>query len=393
MPAMSRAQPRKPAPRSAAPQFFNFRNDAAVPCIELFGDIGVSVDGDWFWDEAGGAGTFKEFCDQLRALGPVPELRVEIHSYGGDVMVGKAMHDKLVEHPADKTAVIYGICASAATYPALACQTVQIPANSFFLIHNSSACCYGTKEDMQNMVDNLTVCDQSIAAHYAARTGKTEEEMAAIMEEDTWMTGTDAVAMGLADEVIEPVTIDPAQRATPENFRRSAMNAMPREARPWFDMRGFRNSAPRAANTPKSPPAMSTPVSPPPPAAPVIPPAPPPAPPAVVPPPVVADPPQNVAPPAPAGVSAADIANAVTTALAPVMARLEKVENLGKLGITPGNLAGGQVAGVGAPADSAKAAPPDFDKMTPHQLINYGRTHAKEMGTALPPPSGVIATA
>src|SRR4051794_17031689 len=110
--------PRNRSSSSSVPRLFRIQNAAgAVPTIQLFGDIGLSMEPDPFWGDEGGAGTFKEFCDQLAALGNVPALRVEIHSFGGSSFIGKAIHAKLAEHPARKTAVIYGICASAATYP------------------------------------------------------------------------------------------------------------------------------------------------------------------------------------------------------------------------------------------------------------------------------------
>lgn len=244
--------PRKPIARrqqsnqAPAQRLWNIRNDAnGIPTIEVFGDIGASREGDPYWGIEGGAGTFQEFAAELKKIGNVPELRVEIHSYGGSVIVGKGMHDKLLEHPANKTAIIYGVCASAATYVALACEKVQIPANSFFLIHNSTGLCWGNAEDMTEMAANLEIMDQSIADLYAARTGKSAEEMRAIMDQDTWMTGTDAVSIGLADEVIEPITIDPETRAQPENFRTQALNHMPDSARLWFDTRRL----PSPANT------------------------------------------------------------------------------------------------------------------------------------------------
>lgn len=238
-----------PAPRFrnrrpvTAPKWYEIRNAGGnVPTIELFGDIGCSSEPDPFWGDEGGAGTFKEFCDALKAIGSVPELRVEIHSYGGDVIVGKGIHDKLIEHPANKTAVIYGVCASAATYPALACQKIVMPANSFFLIHNATGMCWGDANEMEGMAKSLCICDESIAALYAARTGKSIDEVLAIMDEDTWMTGTDAVAIGLADEIIEPITIDPASRLAPENFAPRVLNSMPDTARVWFDSRRLTNA-------------------------------------------------------------------------------------------------------------------------------------------------------
>lgn len=229
------------APRPTPPQGHRapwaIRNAAEdnVPVIELFGDIGVSTEGDPWWGMEGGAGTFQEFAKALRDLGPVSNLRVEIHSYGGSVVVGKAMHDKLREHPAKKTAVIYGICASAATYPALACDIVEIPANSFFLIHNTTVFAWGDSKEMHRAANEAEISDQSIANLYATRTGLSVEAIRAKMDEDTWMTGTDAVAMGLADKVIEPVAVPDTKRADPENFRRSAIDKMPDAARAWLD--------------------------------------------------------------------------------------------------------------------------------------------------------------
>lgn len=238
---LTRSPANRPAP--SQPCLWNIVNNAGgVPTIELFGDIGTSKEGDPWWGMEGGAGTFQEFAAELKKIGNVPDLRVEIHSYGGSVVVGKGIHDKLLEHPANKTAVIYGICASAATYAALACQKVQIPANSFFLIHNSSGVVFGNANDMRQAADMLDVADDSIAALYAARTGKSIEEIQDIMDGDTWMSGTDAVALGLADEVIEPITIDPATRPAPENFRPAMLNSMPVEARAWFDMSRISNA-------------------------------------------------------------------------------------------------------------------------------------------------------
>jgi len=379
MPALRKSNRRQPAPVPAAPSVYrlwNIRNAAnSIPTIELFGDIGQSREGDPYFGTEGGAGTFQEFAAELKKLGSVPELQVEIHSYGGSVMVGKGIHDKLREHPANKTAIIYGVCASAATYAALACDKVQIPANSFFLIHNSTGMCWGNGDDMIAMANNLEVIDQSIAELYAARTGKTAEEMRGIMDQDTWMTGTDAVAMGLADEVIEPITIDPATRAQPDNFRREALNHMPTAARLWFDNRAL----PSPANHTPALPDMSTPATPPP-AAPAAP-----APAAtasapvmvntVEPTPVVPAPaPQNSAP----SFSLADITAAITNAVAPLNDRLATLEGQQRAGITATNLAGAAPAANVVQPDAP--TPVDMTNMSPAQLINLGRKQVAAAG-------------
>ncbi len=243
------------------PRWFRIQNKSAahaVPTIQLFGDIGVSKEPDWFWGGEPGAGTFQEFASELAALGNPENIRVEIFSYGGDVVVGKGFYDKLAEHPAHKTAVIYGVCASAATYAALACDEIQIPANSFFLIHNSTGICWGTAEEMERYVANLRVCDKAITKLYAARTGMSEEEVAAIMDKDTWMTGEDAADCGLADTVIEAVTVEPSKKLEPDNFSASALRNMPANARLWFDTRSLKKFTNSAKSQPPTNTAMLT---------------------------------------------------------------------------------------------------------------------------------------
>lgn len=380
---------RTPAsPANQAPRPWAIRNAAngGVPVIELFGDIGVSKQGDPWWGLEGGAGTFQEFAAELKKIGNVPELEVEIHSYGGSVVVGKGIHDKLLEHPANKTARIYGICASAATYAAMACQKIQIPANSFFLIHNSTGICYGTAADMEQCSDMLEIADESIAALYAARTGKSIEEIRDIMDRDTWMNGTDAVALGLADEVIEPIAVDPAKLAAPENFRPALLNAMPEPARAWFDMSRISNAAraplpmlkpsiPLFNAATDSPPAGGSGAPAPQPAAAAPANA---APPAVAPA-TAAAAPANAAPTAPAAPAApaapvvptapvnaapvADLAtvitNAVNAAVAPLQAEVNRLKDLNNHGITPQNLGGAQpVANAANPETPPAAATP-----------------------------------
>ena len=391
--------PANRAPAPQPPKLWNIRNAAGnIPVIELFGDIGRSKAGDPWWGEEPGAGTFQEFAADLKKIGNVPELRVEIYSYGGSVTVGKGMHDKLLEHPANKTAVIYGICASAATYVALACQKVQIPANSFFLIHNSTGMCYGTSEDMQQCAEMLDIADESIANLYVARTGKSLEEIQDIMDRDTWMSGTEAVEIGLADEVIEPITITPEQRAAPANLRPALLNSMPSEARGWFDMPAVTNAPSAPTPVPMKPrpsPLMNvateTPpagggAAPVPPAAPVAP--------VVLPAnaaPVVA--PANAAPAAPVtpvnvaptpvitmtpAELQATIANAVQQGVA---AHIANQSALAAAGITPQN-----IGGAPAPATPAAPAPQPVNTagMSALQLINLGRKKLAEQGQLAP---------
>jgi hypothetical protein len=65
----------------------------------------------------------------------------------------------------------------------------------------------GTAEDMRAMAGALDKVKASLVAGYAAKSGRTAEEVSALMAAETWLDAADALAQGFADRVIEPVRI------------------------------------------------------------------------------------------------------------------------------------------------------------------------------------------
>ncbi len=349
---------------AAAKRWFNILHNTATQAaeIKLRGYIGDSKEGDPYWGIEGGAGTFKEFEQELLALGNVQNLTLRIFSEGGDVMVGMGIHDLLQTHPANKVCIIDGLCASAATYAAMACDEIQMPANAWMMIHNAEGMAWGDAKEMERVLRMLESVTNTIADLYAARSGKSVEECRSLMDAETWMNGRQALEMGFADTVLGDVVISNRARQFPMNAR-----AVPDEARAWFDIRRTTNRAPHmkpAAISPTSSstttaataaaaaaPAANTTA----PAAPVAPAA------APVP-----------APAVPAPATAPDVAtlvtNAVTAAIAPLQQQLAAVQQehaelrnrIGQ-GVTASHLGGGQPATNVAQAngsDSVVAQPP-----------------------------------
>ena len=240
-------------------RWFHITNnaDAGKAEIKLRGYIGESKQGDPFWGFEGGAGTFKEFEDELEALGDVQELTLSIFSEGGDVNVGMGIHDLLRRHPAHKVCIIDGICASAATSPALACDEIKIPANAYFMIHNAQGGACGEANDLRSMAELLESVNANIADLYATRSGKSVDEIRELMDRATWLNGREAVEFGLADEVLNAAAVtNRASMATMSVVNHAAMDTMPREAAVWFDSKQHtspRNAPPTTAPTPMKP--------------------------------------------------------------------------------------------------------------------------------------------
>jgi hypothetical protein len=60
---------------------------------------------------------------------------------------------------------------------------------------------------MHAMADMLDKVKGSLTAIYVRRTGKSDEEIGALLDAETWMTGAEAVASGFADAVIDAAPV------------------------------------------------------------------------------------------------------------------------------------------------------------------------------------------
>lgn len=127
-------------------------------------------------------------------------INLRINSPGGDVFAGRAMATAIKLH-GNVTAYIDGIAASAATYVALAAKDVQIADGAMFMIHNAWSLAYGNKADMASMADLLNKIDQTIINDYVAKTGMTAEEVAAMMNAETWLSAQEALDKGFVNSI------------------------------------------------------------------------------------------------------------------------------------------------------------------------------------------------
>lgn len=156
------------------------------------------------YDEIGFWGiTAKDFAAALAAAGDGP-IRVRINSPGGDVFDGMAIYNQMLVHPARVDTVVDGLAASAASYIALAGQTVSMHDSSMMMMHNAWGFAVGNRHAMTEMAGVLAKIDGQLAGIYAHRTGKPADEMAAMMDAETWLTAQEAKDAGFADAVLPP---------------------------------------------------------------------------------------------------------------------------------------------------------------------------------------------
>ncbi|WP_108700610.1 ClpP-like prohead protease/major capsid protein fusion protein [Phytobacter sp. SCO41] len=159
------------------------------------------------YEEIGGWGiTAQQFSEDLKALGDISHINLNIHSPGGDVFDGIAIYNLLNKHPAKITVHIDGLAASMASVIAMAGDRIVMPENALMMIHKPWGISGGNANDMRDYAELLDKVENVLIPAYARKTGKSAEVLASLLEEETWMDGRECVAQGFADELLPAVS-------------------------------------------------------------------------------------------------------------------------------------------------------------------------------------------
>jgi ATP-dependent Clp endopeptidase proteolytic subunit ClpP len=150
--------------------------------------------------------TARDFIAQFKtATAKASKVTLNINSPGGDVYQGLAIYNALKASGKEINVKVLGIAASMASVIAMAGTTIEMPKNSMMMVHNAWTAIAGDAEDLRERADILDKLDASIIGIYTGRTGKSEDDMRALMEADSYLTADEALAAGLATAVIDEV--------------------------------------------------------------------------------------------------------------------------------------------------------------------------------------------
>ncbi len=197
----------------------------------LYGPIGAS-----FWGDGISADQFRK---DLKALGAVKAIDVRINSEGGDVFDGRAIYNLLLEHPATVTVHIDGLAASAASFIAMAGNSIEIAEGAFVMVHNASGVCIGNAGEMRRLADLLETVDGTLVDTYVARTKNTPEKVRKWMKDETWFKGREAVENGFADLLVENLKVAASVR-DPSRFKHLPTALYPKRAAAAAELAAYR---------------------------------------------------------------------------------------------------------------------------------------------------------
>lgn len=150
------------------------------------------------WDQDAG-----EFVRQVHAL-DVDEIHLHINSPGGFVFDAVSMFEALQAHPAAVNVHVDGLAASAASFLAMAGDSVEIAPGGRMMIHDAQGVGIGGPADLREYADLLDAVSEDIASYYAGRAGGKPAAWRAAMTATTWYSSGEAVDAGLADRVTAP---------------------------------------------------------------------------------------------------------------------------------------------------------------------------------------------
>ncbi|EQC1413040.1 head maturation protease, ClpP-related, partial [Providencia rettgeri] len=160
----------------------------------------------YIYDEIGMWGiSARRFTEDLISLGNINHINLHIHSPGGEVFEGIAIYNQLKNHNATITVYIDGLAASMASVIAMVGDEVKMPKNAMMMIHKPWGVSWGDANDMRDYADLLDKVENVLIPAYMEKTGKTKEEIEAMLGEETWLTAEECVEHGFANSVIEPV--------------------------------------------------------------------------------------------------------------------------------------------------------------------------------------------
>ncbi|AHF03434.1 peptidase [Marichromatium purpuratum 984] len=204
--------------------------------------------------------------DVRQALAEVADVILRLHSPGGDVAEGVAIHNAIRDHRRaghHVTVEVAGLAASMATYIACAADRIQVEDNATWMVHNPWTIAWGDHRELRKTSGILESLAGVLGRAYQPRLDATGRSARADMDEETWLFGDEIVAAGYADALI-PAGEGAETKHEALALARGAFDRMTRTLRERADADSLDRIAallPRAAapTAPPQEPAMSKP--------------------------------------------------------------------------------------------------------------------------------------
>ena len=169
-----------------------FKNDLENGVMTVRGAIGPFEDGI----------SADQFLDALQEHNGA-DVKIELDSPGGSVSDGMSIYNALMQYSGKVTVQIDTIAASIASVIACAADEAIMNSNAQFMIHNAWCVAMGNAKEFRGLIEQLDVLDAMICDVYVERTNAEFAELKEMMDNETFLTAKQALALGFVDSINE----------------------------------------------------------------------------------------------------------------------------------------------------------------------------------------------
>jgi len=170
----------------------------------------------------------KRIKDEL-ASADGADINITMNSGGGSTIAGSAIINMMRAYDGNIHVHNIGISASMASVILAEATTASMADNALLMIHNPWSMAMGDSNDMKKQADILDKIKESLLSAYVRKTGLSEEDISAMMDEETWLTAQEAYDLGFVDEITTAQEV--AAHSSLEFF---GGNKLPEQAKAYF---------------------------------------------------------------------------------------------------------------------------------------------------------------
>ncbi len=152
------------------------------------------------------------------------DLDVRVNSPGGYVMEGLAIFNALARAKQGGrkiTVHIDGLAASMASTIAMVGDEIIMANNALMMIHNPWDCACGDARELRAAADQLDRIRDQLVGIYSGQTGLTAEDLISMLDAETWMTATEALAQNFITSISTANTASAAINVKAFGFRKA----------------------------------------------------------------------------------------------------------------------------------------------------------------------------
>ena len=176
--------------------------DPSVHLLYIYDD--VSAYGNWNWNTLSyeeSETSSKYFRDQLAAIPEDHTVELHINSNGGSVKEGVTIYNLLKQSGCKVRGIVDGVAYSVAFVILQACDERIMGVGTTALIHEPWVETSGNAKELRKTADDLDVLTASNRKIFLERSNLEEQQLADMMEAETFLTPDDCLEYGLIDKV------------------------------------------------------------------------------------------------------------------------------------------------------------------------------------------------